>query len=249
MWSTWHAHFLENARRPLPAAPADVREVPAAWRGPLAASLARFQIGEGGEGRIAREIDRAEIPGIDDDYRAALKLFVREEGRHARILAGLVRALGGELLRATWTERLFVRGRRLLGVRVKLLVLLVAEVVGLGFYALLAGRLGRGELAAQLRAIADDEAAHLRFHCAFFRGRAGPRTPLRAAWWLVVALACAAVMVDHRRTLRAMGIPARTAARRFAALARAVDRELAAPRAAREVGNFGHVQGDMSQET
>jgi hypothetical protein len=157
MWKQWRSHFETQALRPLPAAPRDVLEIPAAWRAPLCASLARFQLGEGGEGRIAREIERASLPGIDDDYRAALKLFVREEGRHARILAGMVRSLGGTLLKASWSERLFVAGRRLLGLRLKLLVLLAAEVIGLGFYALLARRLGTGSIAEQLEQIAADE--------------------------------------------------------------------------------------------
>jgi hypothetical protein len=142
MWTAWRAHFEDNARRPLPAA-AD-GAVPAGWREALAGSLARFQLGEAGEGRVAKEIDRVVMHGVDADYRASLKLFVKEEGRHARILAGMVRGLGGSLLRQSWSERLFVRGRRLLGLRVKLLVLLVAEVVGLGFYTALARRLGDG---------------------------------------------------------------------------------------------------------
>src|SRR5690606_41032393 len=109
MWSCWRRHFEANAERPLP--PIDATGVRASWRGPLARSLAIFQLGEAGEGRVAREIDKARLPGIDADYCASLKLFVREEGRHARILAGMVRALGGDLRRAAWTEHLFVRVR------------------------------------------------------------------------------------------------------------------------------------------
>jgi hypothetical protein len=229
MWKHWRSHFETQALRPLPAAPADILlKVPEAWRAPLCASLARFQLGEGGEGRIAREIERATLPGIDDDYRAALKLFVREEGRHARILAGMVRALGGTLLRASWSERLFVAGRRLMGLRLKLLVLLAAEVIGLGFYALLARRLGACSIGEQLNEIAADEGMHLEFHADFFRAQVGGagRWLFRAAWWSVAGLACAVLLVDHRRTLRALEIPRMTAAGRLLRLIALVDRRV-----------------------
>ena len=233
MWTTWRTYFETNARRPLPAPPADIDRIPAAWRGPLCASLARFQLGEGGEGRVAREIDRVQLAGVDEDYRAALKLFVKEEGRHARVLAGMVRALGGTLLHKEWSERLFVAGRRLLGLRLKLLVLLAAEVVGLGFYALLARRLGDCTIAEQLRVIADDEGMHLEFHADFFRAQVrGPatRAVFRAAWWGVAGLACGIVVCGHRRTLTALGISRAGALARLLRLTALVDRRvLAAP--------------------
>ena len=229
MWTRWRKHFETQALRPLPTAPRDVAQIPAAWRAPLCASLARFQLGESGEGRVAREVERARLPAIDGDYRAALRLFVREEGRHARILAGMVRALGGSLLRRSWTERLFVAGRRLLGLRLKLLVLLAAEVVGLGFYSLLARRLGACSVAEQLAEIAADEGMHLEFHADFFRAQvdgAAGRWLFRAAWWGAAGLACAVVLVDHRRTLRALEIPLATAASRLLRLLALVDRRV-----------------------
>ena len=238
MWKHWRSHFETQALRPLPQAPQDILAIPPAWQAPLCASLARFQLGEGGEGRIAREIERATLPGIDDDYRAALKLFVREEGRHARILAGMVRALGGTLLRASWSEKLFVAGRRMLGLRLKLLVLLAAEVIGLGFYALLARRLGACSIGEQLREIAADEGMHLEFHADFFRGQVGgaKRWVFRAAWWSVAGLACSVLLIDHRRTLRALGIPATTAAGQLLRLIALVDRRvLGAPLASHAV--------------
>lgn len=236
MWTAWRTHFEHNATRLLPAAPDGA--VPAAWRDELAASLARFQLGEAGEGRVAKEIDRVVMAAVDDDYRASLKMFVREEGRHARILAGMVRALGGTLLRQAWSERLFVAGRRVLGLRAKLLVLLVAEVVGLGFYTMLARRLGDHAIGRQLGEIAGDEEAHLEFHCAFFRTQVGGvvgRGIFKVGWWTVGMAACAVVLVDHRRTLRAMDLSFGAAARRFVALLRRVDTAVlrSSPRVAR----------------
>jgi hypothetical protein len=233
-WSGFRSEFERAARRPEPR-PCALPEITTALRPPLARSLARFQVGESGEGRIAREIDHVRLRGIDDDYRACLKALVREEGRHGRALALLVDALGGALLTQTWTERLFVRGRRLFGVRLKLLVLLAAEVIGIGFYGLLAQRLPQGALARALREICADESRHLRFHCAFFRGQA--RAPLsrllfRAAWWAVGGAACAVVLLDHRPALRALGVPLREAAARLLALLAGADRSVTRPRPA-----------------
>ncbi len=223
LWSDWRRHFELNRRRALPEGLEQPLQVPEAWRPALLASLATFQLGESGEGRIAHEIDRVEVPGIDADYRAALKLFVAEEGRHARILGLMVRGLGGKVLARNWTERLFVFGRRLLGVRLKLVVLLVAEVIGGAFYGLLASRLPQGSMRRALEQICEDEQHHLDFHGEFF-ARQGFGVAMRAAWqvawWSLAMAAMGAVLVDHRRTLRAMGIPLPEAARAFVGLVR-----------------------------
>jgi hypothetical protein len=222
-WSEWRRHFEVNRLRPLPEGLERAEEVPGPWRSALAASLATFQLGEAGEGRIAHEIDRAALPGIDADYRAALKLFVAEEGRHARILGLMVRGLGGKLLARNWTERLFVFGRRLLGLRVKLMVLLAAEVIGGSFYGLLASRLPEGGLRRALEEICEDEQHHLDYHGEFF-ARQGwgvlMRAVWQAGWWCLALAAMGVVLVDHRRTLRTMGIPLTEAARAFLSLVR-----------------------------
>ncbi|HKC24276.1 MAG TPA: ferritin-like domain-containing protein [Thermoanaerobaculia bacterium] len=219
--AAWHRHFVQSSLRPLPSTAFDGTAIPEPLRSCLARSIATFQLGETGEGRIAAEIRR--LRGVDEDYCRALTLFVKEEGRHARILAGLVRSLGGELLARQATARLFVAARRLLGVRTKLLVLLAAEVIGIGFYSILAERAPDAVLAAALGEIADDERHHLAFHSDFFRARA--TTPLRrgafrAAWLALSTAAAATVLGDHRRTLHALGVPVRDAACRLFALAR-----------------------------
>jgi hypothetical protein len=202
----WRVHFETNRLRPLPQVEAP--QLPRAQHEALARSLERFQLGESGEGRIAHEIDRCAF--ADGDYRAALKLFVAEEGRHAAILGRMVNALGGRVLERSWTERLFVHARRLFGVRFKLLVLLAAEVIGIAFYGLLARAVPRGAMADALAQICADEEAHLLFHCDFLSRQ--PRV-LHWVWWPLGTAATLTVLWDHRRTLRAFGIPIGTAAR------------------------------------
>ncbi len=125
-WIGWRRYFEHNQRRPLPT----ITEPPGlapARRCVLIWSLARFQLGASGEGRMARDIWRARWRSIDDDYRVALGLFVKEEGRHARVLAAAVCALGGELLAGSWSERVFRLARRAPGTRTKLLALALAD--------------------------------------------------------------------------------------------------------------------------
>ncbi|MFT3840963.1 MAG: ferritin-like domain-containing protein [Myxococcaceae bacterium] len=204
IWSDYLRHFEQNARRPLPEVRPESLE-PVKARA-LARSLARFQLGEAGEGRIAHQIDTAQLPAIDDDYRAALKLFVREEGRHGRVLALIVNALGGRLLEKQWTERLFVRARRMVGIRFKLLVLLAAEVIGIAFYGALARKVP-GTWAKALEQLCADEEVHLEFHCHFFAQQPGfGGWLLRAAWRPLGWAAALTVLADHRSTLKALDV-------------------------------------------
>lgn len=214
-WSNWKQHFENNVHRPLPEVAVPALE-PVQHRA-LLESLKKFQLGESGEGRIAHEIDRATLAGIDDDYRVSLKRFIAEEGRHARILGTMVAALGGRVLARQWSERLFVHARRLFGIRFKLLVLLAAEVIGIGFYGMLAAVLPAGPMASALRQICGDEVAHLAFHRDFFASQKTTvvGAALRLLWWPLGTVAALTVVWDHRATLRAFGIPLSVAVRKL----------------------------------
>lgn len=219
-WSRWKAHFERNRQRPFPAFEEGV-DLPPAVASQLALSLARFQIGETGEGRIVGDVVRSRMNGVDDDYRRSIAFFIAEEGRHAHILACLVRALGGELLETTWTARAFASVRHLGGIRFKLLAMFAAEVVGAGFYRGLAAHLPPGAPRAALEEIAADERAHLEFHRHFFAIQApgGWRRLLFLAAWLPLAHAASwMVLWDHRQTLSALGIPRRELTARLRAL-------------------------------
>jgi hypothetical protein len=221
IFARWRDHFERNRLRTLPDLRGAATDVPAPARALLARSLAVFQLGESKGGRLATEINA--VPGLSDDYRAAIKLFVDEELRHGCLLALCVESLGGRLMNTTWTESLFVAARRLLGVRFKLVVLLAAEAVGLGFYRTVAARLPEGPLRACLDEISADEVHHLRFHCDAFRGRRA----FRYAWYPVVAAATAVVLVDHRHTLRAIGVPLRRSLTNILAVHAGLARDLA----------------------
>lgn len=193
----------------------------------LIRSLGIFHLGECGEGRIVQQVRDAHLPGIDDDYRHSVGLFVREEGRHARMLQLMVRALDGDLARSNWTSRVFTVVRRLFGVRFKLLVLLVAEIIGLAFYGSLRRGLPHGSLRSAIGEMVRDERFHLEFHVEFFRTQATTtwsRLAYRSCLWSVGAGAATIALVDHARTMNAVGVRTPAVAKRIAGLLLAADR-------------------------
>lgn len=185
----WVQVFEARAGRPLPDVTAPALDDPT--RRALAAALARFQRGEAGEGRIASEVRRLPIdPAIAD----AIGYFVREEGRHARILKAAVHALGGQLLSGHWSDRLFTwarrrRGMDLRGFQHKMAVLAAAEIIGGAFYESVAAALPASPMRDALAEVARDERDHLAFH----RSLSPPRTIVAVATIAGAAL----VMLDQ----------------------------------------------------
>jgi hypothetical protein len=216
-WTRWKAFFNARRHRPGPRILADepqLEGVPAS----VARSLAVFQLGESGGGTVIDQARNSRLAAVDADYAESIALFVAEEHRHAELLACCVRALRGRLIEANWTARLFVFGRRLIGLRLKIMVLLAAEVVGICYYELLAAALPDGELTSVLREIAADETAHLRFHCDFLRTQMRTEARRRAfvvTWRALMLVAALVVLVDHRATIRDLGIAPGTVWRRW----------------------------------
>lgn len=171
-------------------------------------SVQRFQVGEDGDG--ANLIAKADWAG-DAAYARAVRLFVAEEQDHARLLRLLLAAAESGTIDRHWSDVVFVRLRRLLGLRLELMVLMLAEVVALRYYRALRDGSGdplTGEVAARILA---DEERHVPFHCdrlrEAFRDRpAGVRSAVRAAWWLLLAGTLAVVVWDHGAALRRLGV-------------------------------------------
>jgi hypothetical protein len=213
-WRYWRERLEQNTRRPIPSTDAPAALTPA-QHALVLRSLREFQLGETGEGRVAHQIDSVAWEGVDADLRGLIKLWVREEGRHARILALMVQGMGGALLVRHWSTGAFRGLRRRFGVRFKLLVALTAEVAGAVFYGLLARALPPGPMASALAELERDEEAHLQFQSELF-GMLGRRWAahalIQAAWWFFALGVSALVFWQHAPTLASLGVPrARTA--------------------------------------
>lgn len=207
-------------------------DIPDAVRLPLIESIRRFQLGESGDGQ--QLLAKAARAG-DPEYLCATELFVVEEQQHAALLLRLLGYLGGQPMRTHWSDAVFVRLRRLMGLRTELMVLTVAEVVALSYY----GGLAKSGPDAVVRAVAArilaDEHAHVRFQVDRLRaGFAGSRGGLRAMafafWWLIAIGATVVVSYDHGALLDAIGYRRirfiREVLTDFAKVAAAVKRDL-----------------------
>lgn len=204
---SWHRRFqVRRTHRPDFALGhvvcADERQ-----RAQLARSLAHFQLGESGSG--AHLFAAARRLGGDHAV-PALQLFVAEEQDHARWLGQAVTAMGGTLVARHWSAAAFVRLRHLGGARGEMLVLLLAEIVGAGYYRMLAAHAEDPGLRAMLAQIARDESVHLGFQVAWHRpavqglGRVQRRL-LAGAVWLLFRLVCVVVLLQHGKALGITG--------------------------------------------
>jgi len=215
--TTWLAYFEGNARPDAQPSPALATELDATLRGELCASLGRFQLGESAGGKIHEDIATLRDPALDPPTRRAIQLYIEEEWRHARELAGVIHALGGELQSAHWTNGAFTACRRLLGLRTKMMTLAIAEVVGIVYYRAVAHGAGSPALAESLRRIAGEESRHLDFQAAYFDRvvaltprpvRALHRFLLRGLMLAVLVAATVVLLLDHRRLLARLDVRA-----------------------------------------
>jgi len=181
--------------------------IPEAVRRPLIESVRRFQLGESGDGeQLLRKAQRAGDP----EYLRAAQLFVAEEQQHAALLLRLLGHLGGTPMRRHWSDAVFVRLRRLMGLRTELMVLTVAEVVALSYYGGLAADGPDPVVRAVAARIVADEHPHVRFQRDRLRaGFAESGIPLRllalAFWWMTAIGATLVVALDHGPLLDAIG--------------------------------------------
>ncbi|MFE1949005.1 ferritin-like domain-containing protein [Streptomyces sp. NPDC059524] len=177
----------------------------------LVRSVQRFQVGEDGDGGAL--LAKAARAG-DPSYTRAARLFVAEEQNHARLLAEVLGAAGAGTLRSHWSDAVFVRLRRLLGLRLELLVLMIAEVVALRYYRALRDGAPDPLLAEVAGRILADEERHVPFHCRRLReGFAGlPRPAVRLVvrgWRVLLGAAAWVVAADHGAALRRCGVTRR----------------------------------------
>lgn len=208
----WLAYFTHNAAalRPIPWQ-AGVN-LTAAERAAVADSVATFQLGETGGGRhLTAAAKKYAADCGDDEYLAAVRLFIAEEQRHGRELGQWLDLAGIPRIERDWTNRAFRGLRQLAGLELMISCLLAAEVLAKVYYAVLRKATGSVVLRGICEQILKDEVAHIRFQSqrlAMLR-RARPRVLLFLTVACQRALFAATALVvwqTHRRALRAGGL-------------------------------------------
>ncbi len=211
MGDSFHARWLdyfENRRGRELDAPFDAPFAAQAGRAAVASSIARFELGESGDGA---NLKRLSAETGQETYARAIDLFVAEENQHARWLGLLRERFGGRKLESHWSDGVFVLLRHIGGLRREICVLLTAEVIALTYYRVLSLACKDPVLKAACERILLDERGHVAFHRATLGHEfADVPAPARAvavlAWRTFVATTAAVVAYDHREVLGLAGV-------------------------------------------
>jgi hypothetical protein len=213
LWTSeeWLDYFRANAKTLLDlpwAAGADLTDEEKA---DVAGSMQDFQLGESSEGRhLYRCACAYALRHHDPAYREVIRLFIREEQRHARDLGRFMNLADIPPLSATWADTVFRWLRHRAGLELSISVLLTAEILAKVYYVALRDATGSALLQRLCEQILADEVAHVRFQAerlAILRqGRAAWRLHCWHGWQrLLFWGACWVVWRGHARVLRAGG--------------------------------------------
>ncbi|MDG1893466.1 MAG: ferritin-like domain-containing protein [Fuerstiella sp.] len=174
----------------------------------ISASVQGFQLGESSEGKHLIHCAKLHSEETcDPEYFDAIKLFIREEQRHARDLARFLDLNGISTLKAAWPDSVFRFLRRGAGLELSIAVLVTAEIIAEVYYPALQAATNSIVLKRLCDQIIQDETPHVQFQCerlAILRSR---RSPVRcymtcAAQRFLFLGTCLVVWMKHGPVFR-----------------------------------------------
>ena len=177
-------------------------------RKPFIRSLQKFQIGESGEGRHLRKLSAATG---DEQYAQAMELFIREEQRHAELMAGILTRVNAPLLTSDWTDNCFMFMRHVSGLHTELLVVLLPEMIAKVYFDTLRKGFSNPAMNVVFTQILRDEEGHLAFHAdylnkAFAKMPFHSRIVVQVLWRIVYRAVCLIVYFDHGSLFRGLDL-------------------------------------------
>jgi hypothetical protein len=206
----WLRYFRSNTGEPLLPWSDPYRLTPAE-RAATVDSIRQFQLGESGKGRrLLDQAGRFAVDRCQPEYFDALRLFIKEEQRHSRMLGRFLGLHGIRPMDRHWVDHTFRCIRGLSGLELRMRVLATAEVLAMPYYLALRKATASPLLQAICGRILEEEAAHLRFQAFTFRLFESERPPVlkyvtSAANRTLLAGATAVLWREHRAVFRAAG--------------------------------------------
>lgn len=206
----WVDYFYRNA--PEPVLPwSDGARLSGAERLAVIGSIQQFQLGEGASGaRMLERAQRFSRATGDLGLIAALKLFLREEQRHSKILARFLQLENARCLRKHWVHSVFRWLRGVAGLELCLKVLVTAELLARPYYGALRDSTSSPLLRSICQCIFEEEGAHLRFQSfvlSRFQGRHSrlAQALIKTGHIVLLASTAALVWMEHRAVFRSAG--------------------------------------------
>lgn len=178
----------------------------------ISSSVAQFQKGELSEGKnLKRSADSYSRNRGDMAYSDTIILFIKEEQRHAMVLAKFMRRHNIPFVRQHWVDDVFKALRRYLNFEIGIMTLLTAEVVSSVYYRGLFHATNSAMLRDICAQILRDEELHINFQSYTLRtvNEERPRVlqfAVRQVQRLLLMGTIPVVWLYHGRVMRAGGI-------------------------------------------
>jgi hypothetical protein len=125
-------------------------------------SLQQFQEGENSEGKHLYQFARSLN---DPEYLSSIRLFIKEEQTHARVLGKFMDKHGIVKAKGHWVDGVFRQLRKLFGLENSIIVLVTAEIISKVYYDALKNATGSSLLKQLCVQILEDEDQHIAFQC------------------------------------------------------------------------------------
>ena len=162
----WQKYYEANARNLLPVPWETGAVVSAFERDAIASSLQKFQLGESSEGRnLLRRAQEYAQANNEPAYVEAMRLFIREEQRHAATLGRFMELEGIPTIQRNFSDSVFRRLRKFAGLELSVAVLVTAEIIAKVYYDAILNATHSSVLQTICRQILQDEVAHVTFQC------------------------------------------------------------------------------------
>jgi len=125
-------------------------------------SIQQFQHGENSEGKHLFQFARTMN---NEEYMQSIRLFIKEEQTHAKVLARFMDKYNIEKIKGHWVDGVFRWLRKLLSLENSVIVLLTAEIISKVYYDALSNATGSGLLQKICAQVLQDEDQHIAFQC------------------------------------------------------------------------------------